>query len=32
MPNFNESFVIETNASGDEIGEILTYNGQSIAT
>ena len=31
MPNFNETFVIVTDASGDGIGAILQQQGQLIA-
>lgn len=31
MPNFNEPFVIESDASGDGIGVVLTQQGQPIA-
>lgn len=30
MPNFTEHFVIETNASSDGIGAVLTQQGQLI--
>ncbi|KAF2325569.1 hypothetical protein GH714_030457 [Hevea brasiliensis] len=31
MPNFNEPFIIESNASGDGIGVVLTQHGKPIA-
>lgn len=31
MPNFNDSFTIETDASGDRIGVVLTQQGKPIA-
>lgn len=31
MPNFNDSFIVETDASGDGIGVVLTQQGQPIA-
>lgn len=31
MPNFNDSFTIETDASGDDIGVVLTQQGKPIA-
>lgn len=31
MPNFNDSFIIETDASGDGIDAVLTQQGQPIA-
>ena len=31
MPNFNDTFFIETDASSDGIGTILQQQGQSIA-
>ncbi|KAL5563739.1 hypothetical protein UlMin_033486 [Ulmus minor] len=31
MPNFSESFIFETDASGDRIGAVLTQQGQPIA-
>jgi hypothetical protein len=31
MPNFNDSFTIETDASGDDIGAILSQQGRPIA-
>lgn len=31
MPNFNESFVIESDASGDGIGTVLSQQGKPIA-
>ena len=31
MPNFDETFTIETNASGDGISAILTQQGKPIA-
>ena len=30
MPNFNDSFIVETDALGDEIGAVLTQQGRSI--
>jgi hypothetical protein len=31
MPNFDDYFTIETNASGDRIGVVLSQQGKSIA-
>jgi hypothetical protein len=31
MPNFNDVFTIETDASGDEIGVVLSQQGKPVA-
>ena len=31
MPNFNESFTIETDASGEGVGVVLTQQGKPVA-
>lgn len=31
MPNFNDIFTIETDASGDEIGAVLSQQGKPVA-
>jgi len=31
MPNFNDSFTIETNASGEGIGAVMSQQGKPVA-